>query len=87
MLIAFVEAQDQFDNVIDISLINEDEESIKAYKNANPSSYSSTNTFKFYKVENFNDEFEFLKTMFENYLYSSNTIYEWMDENESNLIA
>jgi len=87
MLIAVVEVLDQFERVDEIESVNDDQKSMKEFENSRFVNDYSTNVIKFYRIENWKRELEFLNDLLSNYTYSSNDIYSWMEENENNLVS
>lgn len=87
MLIAVVEVLDQFERVDEISSVNDDQKSMKEFENSRSVNDYSTNVIKFYRIDNWKRELEFLNDLLSNYTYSSNDIYSWMEENENNLVS
>lgn len=87
MLIAVVEVLDQFERVDEIESVNDDQKSMKEFENSRSVNDYSTNVIKFYRIENWKRELEFLNDLLSNYTYSSNDIYSWMEENENNLVS
>lgn len=87
MLIAVVEVLDQFERVDEIESVNDEQKSMKEFENSRSINDYSTNVIKFYRIENWKRELEFLNDLLSNYTYSSNDIYSWMEENENNLVS
>lgn len=87
MLIAVVEVLDQFERVDEIESVNDDKKSMKEFENSRSVNVFSTNVIKFYRIDNWKRELDFLNELLSNYTYSSNEIYSWMEENENNLVS
>jgi len=83
--ITIVEIQDQFDCIAEITLISDDTVTVQGFLDNYPTNWCSCYTFKFYKVSDLKENFLYLKKRFA-YQSDNDSIYDWMNVNESKLI-
>lgn len=88
-LIAIVEIHDQFSGIDDIKLINDNKETIKEFEDIYNKNFMYSYAISFFRINEINqlkEDFEYLKKMKELGGMCEDSIYEWMENNQSKLI-
>lgn len=87
-VIAIVEMQDQFSGVTNIDLVDDTETAIKKYKESYQGImiYYEVSFFRIPDVEMLKEDFKHLNTLLANGYYGQDSMYEWIEEHQEQLI-
>lgn len=87
-VIAIVEMQDQFSGVTNIDLVDDTETAIKEYKESYQGImiYYEVSFFRIPDVEMLKEDFKHLNTLLANGYYGQDSMYEWIEEHQEQLI-